>query len=150
MIISLVRQESSFNPKASSVVGATGLMQLMPATAKRFNRRVRVKHLVNPEINLTIGIRYFKQLLTRYDGNLIYALASYNAGENRIEKWKKDIFKTDDPLATIEAIPFEETRNYVKLIYRNYFFYRLLAQKSILMTPIQESFRVAARNNSDD
>ena len=142
MVISLVRQESSFNPNASSVVGAIGLMQLMPATARRFNARLRSKHLVNPEINIPIGVKYLKQLITRYDGNLIYALASYNAGESRIDKWKRDIFKSEDPIATIEAIPFEETRNYVKLIYRNYFFYSLLSQKSILMTPIQDSFKV--------
>jgi soluble lytic murein transglycosylase len=145
VIISLIRQESSFNPNAVSVVGATGLMQLMPATAKRFNSKVKVKHLSNPEININIGTKYLRQLINRYDGNLIYALASYNAGENRIDRWKKEIFRTDDPLATIEAIPFEETRNYVKLIYRNYFFYSLLSKKSILMTPIQDSFKIATR-----
>lgn len=145
VIISLVRQESGFNPDANSVVGAKGLMQLMPATAKRFNRRLKAKHLNNPEINLTIGIKYLKQLLVRYDGNLIFALAAYNAGENRIDRWKKEIFKSEDPLAMIEAIPYEETRNYVKLIYRNYFIYNLLSEKSILMTPIQDSFQVSIK-----
>jgi soluble lytic murein transglycosylase len=145
VIISLIRQESGFNPNASSVVGATGLMQLMPATARRFNSRVRTKHLTNPEINVTIGIKYLKQLIVRYDGNLIFALAAYNAGEGKIDKWRREIFKCEDPLATIEAIPYEETRNYVKLIYRNYFFYSLLAEKSILMKPIQDSFQVSIK-----
>ena len=143
IIISLVRQESAFNPDAISGVGAKGLMQLMPATAKRFNNRIKVGHLVNPEINLAIGIKYLRQLITRFDGNLIYALASYNAGENRIDRWRKEIFRSDEPLSTIESIPFEETRNYVKLIYRNNFFYSLLTNKPTLMVPLEETFKIA-------
>ena len=149
IIISLIRQESAFNPEAMSGVGAKGLMQLMPTTAKRFNNKVKVKHLSNPDINVAIGTKYLRNLITRYEGNLIYALASYNAGENRIDRWRKDIFKTDDPLATIESIPYEETRNYVKLIYRNYFFYNLIQNKSILKTPIEESFKVTLNKNID-
>ncbi len=147
IVISLIRQESAFNPEAKSGVGAKGLMQLMPATAKRFNRRVRISHLGNPEINIAIGTKYFRLLLQRFDGNLIYALASYNAGENRIDRWRKDIFRNDDPLSTIEAIPFEETRNYVKFIYRNNFFYSLLQNRSVLMTPLEESFRASSNGN---
>jgi len=142
IVISLIRQESAFNPEALSGVGAKGLMQLMPMTAKRFNSKVKVKHLSNPEINVALGTKYLRQLIARFDGNLIYALASYNAGENRIDRWRREIFKSDDPLSTIESIPFEETRNYVKLIYRNYFFYNLIQNKSILKTPIEDSFKV--------
>jgi soluble lytic murein transglycosylase len=142
IVISLIRQESGFNPEAKSGVGAKGLMQLMPATAKRFNKRVRVKHLGNPEINVAIGSKYLRVLLSRFDGNLIYALASYNAGESRIDRWRKEIFRNDDPLSIIESIPFEETRNYVKLIYRNNFFYSLLANKPVLMIPLEETFKV--------
>lgn len=145
-IISLMRQESSFNPLATSVVGAKGLMQLMPNTAKRFNRKIRKIQLTNPATNINIGIKYLDKLNERFDGNMILVLASYNAGENRIDKWRKDIFKVDDPLAMIEAIPFKETRNYVKLIYRNYFFYNLLSNKSTLMIPIHESFKIFAKN----
>jgi soluble lytic murein transglycosylase len=144
IVISLIRQESAFNPQATSRVGAKGLMQLMPATAKRFNRKIRINHLNDPDTNVAIGTKYLKQLLTRFDGNLIYTLASYNAGENRIDRWKKEIFRNDDPLATIESIPFEETRNYVKLIYRNKFFYSLLQNRSVLTTPIDESFKVTS------
>lgn len=142
MVISLIRQESAFNPLATSRVGAKGLMQLMPATAKRFNRKIKLKNLSDPQINVSLGTKYLKQLLTRFDGNLIYTLASYNAGENRIDRWKKEIFRNDDPLATIESIPYEETRNYVKLIYRNRFFYSLLSNRSVLMIPLDESFKV--------
>lgn len=144
IVISLIRQESAFNPQATSRVGAKGLMQLMPATAKRFNRKIRVNHLSDPNVNVSLGSKYLKQLLTRFDGNLIYTLASYNAGENRIDRWKKEIFRNDDPLATIESIPFEETRNYVKLIYRNKFFYSLLQNRSVLATPLDESFKVTS------
>ncbi len=144
IVISLIRQESAFNPEAKSGVGAKGLMQLMPATAKRFNRRVRVTHLGNPEINVALGTKYLRQLITRFDGNLIFALASYNAGENRIDRWRKEIFRNDDPLSTIESIPFEETRNYVKLIYRNNFFYSLISNRPVLMVPLEETFKVSA------
>ncbi|MBC7540554.1 MAG: lytic transglycosylase domain-containing protein [Bacteriovorax sp.] len=143
IVISLIRQESAFNPEAKSGVGAKGLMQLMPATAKRFNKKVRVSHLGNPEINVAIGSRYLRQLIARFDGNLIFALASYNAGENRIDRWRKEIFRSDDPLSTIESIPFEETRNYVKLIYRNNFFYSLLSNKPALMVPLEQTFKVS-------
>ena len=143
IIISLIRQESAFNPEAKSGVGAKGLMQLMPATAKRFNRKVKVRHLENPDINVAIGTKYLRQLITRFDGNLIYALASYNAGENRIDRWRKEIFRNEDPLSTIEAIPFEETRNYVKLIYRNNFFYSLISNRPVLMVPLEETFKVS-------
>lgn len=142
IIISLIRQESAFNPEATSRVGARGLMQLMPETAKRFNKRVKVKQLQDPKINVSIGVKYLRQLITRFDGNLIFALASYNAGENRIDRWRKEIFRNDDPLATIESIPYEETRNYVKLIYRNKFFYSLLSNKSTLSTPLDQTFKV--------
>jgi soluble lytic murein transglycosylase len=64
--------------------------------------------------------------MKRYDGNLVYVLASYNAGEARVERWKLTHFKTDSMLNTIESIPFLETRNYVKLIFRNIFFYKIL------------------------
>lgn len=144
IVISLIRQESAFNPEATSRVGAKGLMQLMPATAKRFNRKIKVKHLSDPKTNVALGTKYLRQLLTRFDGNLIYTLASYNAGENRIDRWKKEIFRNEDPLATIESIPFEETRNYVKLIYRNKFFYSLLSNRSVLTTPLDESFKVTS------
>lgn len=149
IVISLIRQESAFNPNATSRVGAKGLMQLMPATAKRMNKKLNVNNLSNPEINVTLGTKYLRQLFTRFDGNLIYTLASYNAGENRIDRWKREVFRNDDPLSTIESIPFEETRNYVKLIYRNHFFYSLLSNRSVLTTSINDSFKVTLNEESE-
>jgi soluble lytic murein transglycosylase len=136
VVLALIRQESVFNPLARSPVGARGLMQLMPATARRFRRSVRDKHLVNPKINIDLGTKYFKGLVKRYDGNLVYVLAAYNAGEGRVERWKGNLFDSDVTiLKNIESIPFLETRNYVKLIFRNIFFYKLLLDKTELTDP---------------
>ena len=133
VVLALIRQESVFNPLARSPVGARGLMQLMPSTARRLKRSVRDKHLVNPQINIELGTKYFKGLVKRYDGNLVYVLSAYNAGEGRVEKWKGNLFDTDATiLKNIEVIPFLETRNYVKLIFRNIFFYKLLLDKKEL------------------
>jgi len=143
IILSLIRQESAFNPKAISRVGARGLMQIMPSTAKTIKKRVTRSQLKNPQLNLKIGIKYFKKLLSKYKGNLIYTLAAYNAGESRIATWKKKIFSSEDPLSIIESIPFKETRNYVKLIYRNIFFYKWLEKKSNLAVPLKDSFIIS-------
>lgn len=133
ILLSLIRQESVFNPLARSRVGARGLMQLMPTTARHMRRNVRDKHLVDPKINIELGTKYFKGLTKRYDGNLVYVLSAYNAGESRVERWKNLYFDTDETiLKNIEAIPFLETRNYVKLIFRNIFFYKLLIDKKEL------------------
>ena len=136
IILSLIRQESVFNPRARSPVGARGLMQLMPTTARKMRRSVNDTHLVDPEINIALGTKYFNRLYKRYDGNLVYVLSAYNAGESRVERWKGQLFDSDATiLKNIESIPFLETRNYVKLIFRNIFFYKLLLEKSELTDP---------------
>ncbi|MCY4643692.1 MAG: lytic transglycosylase domain-containing protein [Bacteriovoracales bacterium] len=126
IIISLIRQESAFNPLARSRVGARGLMQLMPATARSMGRRISSGALNNAKTNLKVGIRYFIKLYKKYDRNLIYTLAAYNAGENRVKRWKREYFKNRSLLHDIEAIPFKETNLYVKLILRNLYFYKLI------------------------
>src|SRR5690606_28157815 len=128
LAISLIRQESGFNPEARSRVGATGLMQLMPNTAKRFNRRVTIKRLEDPFLNINIGTKYFSNLLKRYDTNVVHSLAAYNAGERRVDRWQDEYFTQDTALHNIEEIPFLETRKYVKLIFRNVFFYKFLEE----------------------
>lgn len=143
IVLSLIRQESVFNPLAMSPVGARGLMQLMPRTARRFKSSVREKHLSNPQINMDLGTKYFKTLLKRYDGNLVYVLSAYNAGESRVEKWKANYFDTEASiLKNIEAIPFLETRNYVKLIFRNIFFYKLLIEQREQLADSQEPNKI--------
>lgn len=126
ILLSLIRQESVFNPGARSRVGARGLMQLMPTTARRLQRGVRDNQLTIPKKNIELGAKYFQQLHKRYDGNLVYILSAYNAGESRVDRWKGQYFAGDDMLRNIEMIPFLETRNYVKLIFRNLFFYKTL------------------------
>lgn len=128
-LYSLIRQESGFNPEAQSRVGAMGLMQLMPNTAKRYNKKITKKDLVQPEKNLQIGTQYLKDLLVRYNQNLVHVLSAYNAGERRIDDWKKVYLTQSSKLKNIEHIPFAETRKYVKLIMRNMYFYNLIERK---------------------
>ena len=129
VVLSLIRQESAFNPRARSIVGAQGLMQLMPQTARRFNTKIRPHHLKKPKLNIRIGTKLLRKLLKKYDGNLIYALAAYNAGERNANKWIRNRFTGTEAEDIIEEIPFRETRLYVKLIYRNLFFYNMLFGK---------------------
>lgn len=141
IVLSLIRQESAFNPKARSHVGARGLMQLMPATARELKRGVRNYQLIDPKLNLRLGMKYFKRLLKKYDGNLIYTLAAYNAGEGNLKRWRNSKLTYSDPLVIIESIPFKETRKYVKLIYRNVFFYKYLANDlDFFKLPTRQSF----------
>ncbi len=143
IVLSLIRQESAFNPNARSSVGARGLMQLMPNTARQYRRRLRVSQLKNPQLNIKIGVKFLKKLLKKYDGNLIKALAAYNAGQGNLRKWEEKIFtKTDNPLLMIESIPFKETQQYVKLIYRNLFFYNLKENNVNLTQDYQELFNI--------
>jgi len=124
LITSLMRQESSFNSQANSHVGAVGLMQLMPATARSILERISTKELKDPQTNIKLGTAYLGKLLKKYDNNTIYALAAYNAGPNRVDRWKKKFLDDLNLLESIEEIPFNETRNYVKLILRNIYYYK--------------------------
>ncbi|MDP2559718.1 transglycosylase SLT domain-containing protein [Psychrobium sp. 1_MG-2023] len=116
--LAIARQESAFMTRAHSHVGATGLMQLMPGTAKLQAKRERIKYhsraqLLKPSFNIRLGMGYLKGLLTKFDGNLAVAAAAYNAGPHRVKHWvKKDL-----PQAQwVETIPYRETREYVKNI----------------------------------
>jgi soluble lytic murein transglycosylase len=130
LIMALIRQESAFNPKAVSVANAHGLMQLLPSTARRLAHGMKLPRpstarLHEPEVNIKFGMRYFSDLLKRFDGQTEKALASYNAGEHRVESWMSEGTYADSA-EFVDTIPFTETRNYVKLINRNYFFYKIL------------------------
>lgn len=117
-IFAITRQESAFTPDARSHAGATGLMQLMPATAKETARKAKIRYrgsqqLIDPELNLKLGSSYLARLSRRYEGNRILASAAYNAGPHRVNGWLK--LRSDLPADIwIETIPFDETRNYVQ------------------------------------
>jgi hypothetical protein len=134
LITALIRQESAFQEKVKSKVGAMGLMQLMPRTARLMDRTVNKKKLMIPEVNIRIGIRYFEMLVDRFEGDVELALAAYNAGPEAVDRWKKR-YPMTNRLLFLDLIPYSETRNYVTLIGRNYYWYsRIYANdaKSIL------------------
>jgi len=131
LLYSLIRQESGFNPNARSQVGALGLMQLMPYTAKALDRSIASQSISDPKLNVGLGTKYLDKLLKKYNNNLIFTLAAYNAGDHKVNSWQKSYFKYDSFLHNIESIPYAETRNYVKLIIRNMFFYKLVRGDSI-------------------
>ncbi len=130
LVLALIRQESGFNPMALSVANAHGLMQLLPSTARRVAKGLSmrppsVSRLHDPAINIRLGTKYFSDLLRQFGGQSDRALASYNAGEERVEAWEGE-GGFGDGAEFVETIPFSETRNYVKTIYRNYWFYKAL------------------------
>jgi soluble lytic murein transglycosylase len=143
LVLSIIRQESAFNPAAISSAGARGLMQLMPATAQEVLTKLKlppepVTRLHDPQLSITLGTRYFAGLLQRYQGNLVLALVGYNAGPGRASRWREQwpSVPTDE---FIERIPLDETRSYVKLVLRNLMMYERLYKapqsKTILDSP---------------
>lgn len=118
LIAGIIRQESAFDPRATSPVGARGLMQLMPATAREMSGKVGIPYqpdrLYRPEVSIRLGSFYFKEVLDGFDGNVELALAGYNGGPNRIRRmWNEERTELDDFL---ENLAIDESRNYVKRI----------------------------------
>jgi soluble lytic murein transglycosylase len=129
VMAALIAQESTFDPGIRSVANAWGLMQVVPPTGRRLARtlgmrRFTTRTLTNPEANIRLGMLYFSQLVRRFGGTY-YALASYNAGENRVVRWKAERPGLDED-EFIDDIPFPETQNYVKRILGTAEDYRLL------------------------
>jgi soluble lytic murein transglycosylase-like protein len=130
LVLALIRQESLFDSRARSPATALGLMQLLPSTAGRVARQIGLpppsnEQLFQPEVNLTLGIQYLKDLLKRYSNNWYKAIAAYNAGEGAVDRWEKELL-TDDEEEFVERIPYLETRAYVKLVMRNHRIYSRL------------------------
>ena len=143
LILSIIRQESEFDTSARSRVGAQGLMQLMPYTAKTVSKQAKLgysksKLTKSPEYNINLGSFYIAGLLLEYDGAYPFSIAAYNAGPKRVKQWKK-INKNPQKdeinyVDWIELIRFKETRNYVQRVLENYNVYRyILSQKPIYL-----------------
>jgi soluble lytic murein transglycosylase len=121
LVAGIIRQESAFDPRATSPVGARGLMQLMPNTAREISRKLDIPYapsgLYDPDTSVLLGAAYFKQLLDAFDGNVELALASYNGGPNRIRRMWAEASGTGAGLDDfVENLSIEESRDYVKRI----------------------------------
>ncbi|MBI1909554.1 MAG: transglycosylase SLT domain-containing protein [Deltaproteobacteria bacterium] len=132
LVYSLMRQESHFNPGASSPAGAIGLMQLMPQTARRLSREAGWLQfdgsLEDPETNILLALAYLQRLSKEFGKNQVSIIASYNAGEGAISRWRgqrKDL----DEEEFIEEIPYTETKDYVKKVLSNYRTYQIIYNK---------------------
>jgi soluble lytic murein transglycosylase-like protein len=133
LIHALIRQESKFNPRVESHSGATGLMQLMPATAsfvtgsKKYRNAEGQHKLKDPQTNLDIGQRYIESLLYQDVINFdLFSLAvAYNAGPGNLKRWKTNMTYIRDPLLFVESIPIAETRAFVEKVMANYWVYRI-------------------------
>lgn len=130
LILGVIRQESAFNARAVSRSDARGLMQLIPSTGREVAQRAgmdgfHVDLLFDPRVNVQLGAQYLARLIESHRGNLILALAAYNAGPGRTKRWLQEV-STGDWDEFIERLPFEETRLYVKSVLRNYGVYQWL------------------------
>ena len=119
LLFAISRRESAFAADTRSRAGAVGLMQLMPGTARQVARSLKLKRprtqsLKRPSLNIRLGSRYIADMLKRYGGNPAMALAAYNAGPGAVDRWRPK-FETDADI-WIDTIPFEETRQYVRIV----------------------------------
>jgi soluble lytic murein transglycosylase len=141
LILAIIRQESEFDRRANSYVGARGMMQLMKYTAKIVAKQAGLPYSISglttdPEYNIKLGSYYFNSLLDNYGGVYPFAIAAYNAGPNRVKTWRKI---NGDPskgelsyIDWIELIRFKETRNYVQRVLENVNVYKyMLNQKPV-------------------
>jgi soluble lytic murein transglycosylase len=136
LVAGLIREESLYSARVVSRVGAIGLMQLMPATAKRVAQQLNLSdskyepdRLYQPKHNIQLGTHYLGQLLDEYQGNLIYSVAAYNAGPQAVQRWvAKNGHRPPDEF--VELIGYRETRGYVKRVVGSYRIYRALFGKA--------------------
>jgi soluble lytic murein transglycosylase len=133
LVHAVIRQESAFDIRAVSGAGARGLMQLMPATAKGLARQLNVPHsdkqlTSDPRHNLNLGSAYLAQMIDNFDGSIVLALAAYNAGPGRVQRWLAEYGDPRnnsllDAVDWVESIPYPETRNYVQRVLENFTVY---------------------------
>ena len=135
LVLGVIRQESLFDPKATSPANARGLMQVLPGTARQVAQQDGLLYnneaqLYQPAANIKLGQAYLARLLQRYDGFIPLAVAAYNAGPGNVDKWlvtmgdpRRDPYSWID---WVERIPFYETRNYVQRVWENYTVYKYM------------------------
>jgi soluble lytic murein transglycosylase len=143
LVLAVIRQESEFDPKANSAVGAKGMMQVMTYTAKLIAKQAKLpysksKLKSDPNYNIKLGSFYLSSLLEEYEGSYPFALAAYNAGPKRVKYWKKINGNPQkgkiDYVDWIELIKFKETRNYVQRVLENINVYRyMLSGKPVII-----------------
>lgn len=162
LVHAIIKQESGFAPSAVSSVGAIGFMQIMPETAKLVAKDLGVKYdrkklATDIEYNVELGSFYIKQLIDKFDGSEILAIASYNAGPNAASRWIKEFYDPRDQkdidkvVDWIELITYSETRNYVQRIMENLIVYKYLmsrhdSQNNYLEN--QENKNITQENNN--
>jgi soluble lytic murein transglycosylase len=133
LVFGITRQESAFVPSERSWADAFGLMQLIPEKAMELSKKFDIPYrdhndLYNPDTNLELGTALLKDLREKFNTKFIQTVASYNASENVITVWEKERFN-GNYIEFIEMIPYEETRNYIKLVFRNYMTYKRITGK---------------------
>jgi len=138
-VFSIIRQESAFNPRARSPADAFGLMQLLPSLGKELSKGTNVGYkepddLFDPEVNVPLGAKELKNLLAKYNQQYILAVSAYNANATAIRGWLKTRYR-EDSLEFIEEVPYDETRAYIKLVMRNFVFYKRLGQDAPVSFP---------------
>jgi soluble lytic murein transglycosylase len=137
LLFAIARQESAFDPQAVSPANARGLMQMLPSTATLIARRAGLatptaSQLHDPGTNISLGAYHVAWLLQRYKGQTPLAIAAYNAGEHRVDRWIKD-FQSMPMDVWVERIPFTETQNYVKNVLA---FKHVYSQRLAMPTPM--------------
>ncbi|EMJ5766919.1 murein transglycosylase [Klebsiella oxytoca] len=146
--MAIARQESAWNPKAGSPVGARGLMQIMPGTATHTVSMFSIpgysgpSQLLDPEMNINIGTSYLQYVYQQFGNNRIFASAAYNAGPGRVRTWRGNSGGRIDAVAFVESIPFSETRGYVKNVLSFDAYYRyFMGQKDALLSDAEWKLR---------
>lgn len=131
LILSLIKEESAFNNKAISSVGAMGLMQLMPPTARLMDSSLTNNEaLFDAEYNISLGTKYFAHLMKIFNGNEALCVLAYNSGPNAVKNWLNKS-KNNDFDEFVENVPYSETANYIKKVYASYWSYMNIYEKGI-------------------
>ena len=139
LVHALMRQESGFDPEIGSPVGARGLLQLMPNTAKEAAKEASVPFapelVTEPDVNIALGGFYISKLLGTFQGSLPLAVASYNAGPGAVSSWLRNGVETEVDV-WVARIPYDETRNYVVRVMGNLARYQWLAGGEAAVTEV--------------